>query len=93
VPQFFSCRADTQAHVDDFLRELQMCDPSVVLKSYHLNFVFDLPERAVEIASSLSLDEMMHVAGRVAGGATIVATLRDCPLVANPLAFGKECVS
>jgi hypothetical protein len=93
VLQFFSCRADTQAHVDDFLRELRTCEPGVVLKSYHLNVVFELPERAIEIAASLSLDEMIHVAGRVAGGATIVATLRNCPLVVNPLGVGQVCLT
>ena len=93
VLQFFSCRADTQAHVDEFFQELRTCDPSVLLRSYHLNVLFDLPERAVEIATSLSLDEMMHVARRVAGGATLTATLRDCPLVVNPLAAVPECLT
>jgi hypothetical protein len=89
---FFSCRADKQAHADDFLQELRARDSAVKLKSYHLNSIFDLPERAVEVAADLSLDQIIRVAGRVAGGATIVATLRDCPLVVNPLVLGEGCV-
>jgi hypothetical protein len=81
----YSCRADTQAHVDEFVRELRKRDSQVALNAFRLNAVFDLPERAVELAATLSIEEVLVVARKVQGGETMVDTMHPCPLVVNPL--------
>jgi hypothetical protein len=82
--QVFSCRSDTSAHADELIEELKKCDVSAIHKAFRLNRIFDLPERVIEIASSLSLEEVVRAAGNVAGGKTMVDTMCACPIVTNP---------
>jgi hypothetical protein len=83
--QVFSCRSDSAAQVDELLDELKKCDVSAMLKAFRLNRVFDLPERVIEISSTMSLEEVLRAAGNVQDGKTIVDTMCECPIVKNPL--------
>ncbi|MGZ5094097.1 MAG: hypothetical protein ACXWCY_13720 [Burkholderiales bacterium] len=81
----FSCRADTQANVDQFVEELRKRDSRVALMAFRLNLIFDLPERAVEVAARLPMEEVLGAAREVPGGETMTDTMCACPLVTNPL--------
>jgi hypothetical protein len=56
-----------------------------VLSVFCLNLIFDLPERVIEIAAALSLEDVLRAAANVQGGQIIVDTMCACPIVKNPL--------